>query len=109
MKKLRLKILLLLIIIISITTVFTLVENTKTIDFVSVKNQNYLNSSLNEILKIQDIETRKAEAKIFLNQLNKKHSKDQKSNARIFSLLSSNILICIVCMIIIFIDLFKKR
>jgi uncharacterized membrane protein (DUF106 family) len=109
MKNLRLKISLLLIITISVTTIFTLVENTKTIDFVPVKNKSYYNSSLNEILKIQDVETRKAEGEIFLNQLNKKHSNDQESNAKIFSLLSSNIFICIVCVIIIFIDLFKKQ
>lgn len=109
MKNLRLKILLLLIITISVTTIFTFVENTKTIDFVPVKNEYYSKSILNEILEIPDVETRKVEGEIFLNQLNKKHSKNQKSNAKIFSLLSTNIFICLVCIIIIFIDIFKKK
>ena len=106
MKHLRLKILLLLIIILTITSIFTLIENTKTIDFVPVKNRSI---SLDKILEIPDTETRKAEGAILLNHLNKKYSKDQKSNARIFSLVSSMIFICLLCIIIISIELFQKR
>jgi len=106
MKHLRLKILLLLITILIVTSVFTLIQNTKTIDFVPIKNRS---TSLEMILDIQDVETRKAEGEKFLNQLNEKYSKDQQSNARIFSLVCSIVFICLLCIIIISIELFLRR
>ncbi|RXR32972.1 hypothetical protein EQG68_05630 [Flavobacterium piscinae] len=100
MRNLRLKTSLLFIVILTITSVFTLKENTKTIDFVPIKNSSYRNSNLDKILEIKDVETRKVEGRNFLNKLNKKYSKDQKSNSKIFSLVSSTIFICLICIII---------
>jgi hypothetical protein len=109
MRNLRLKTSLLFIVILTITSVFTLIENTKTIDFVPVKNSSYMSSSLNEILEIPDAETRKVEGRKFLNDINENYYNDQKSNSRIFSLVSSMIFICLICMIIISIELFRRR